>query len=160
VEDNRSNRAPVALCADDVHGRVERTKSHADRRRHSIGVNPRPACPRERDSMIEESHGLAISLWRSVCEERKRSGDIGWGVQRSIGALLEPRDNIGKRSLERPHRALSRVAAATVGRVFADVRSRKDRSSHPDRDQKKRDCAQREDCASPQAPASYIQTTD
>jgi hypothetical protein len=91
-------------------------------------------------------------------EKGERARNIGWRAKRAICPLLESGNDVGKRLLERSNRALRHILAP-VG-AFADFRSRKDRSSHPDRNEKKRDCAQREDCASPQAPASYIQTTD
>lgn len=158
VQNDRSNRACAAFCLDDVERRVKRTKGYAHWILHRTGVDPNLARPCEWDSVGEENDRLIVSLRCPRGEKRERAGDIRWSTQRAIRPLLQAGNDIREGLLEASNGALRHILAPV--RVLADFRPWKDRRSHPDRDEKKRDCAQREDCASPQAPASYIQTTD
>jgi hypothetical protein len=86
-----------------------------------------------------------------------------FGVGRSIeGAgclVVESLRLIEDRPLERPHRAFGGAGPIGIGSHVRAGGARQRRCSDPDRDEKKRDRGQREDCASPQAPASYMEAT-
>jgi len=73
--------------------------------------------------------------------------------------FVEAFNRIRDRSRKRPDRCFRDPRLLAVGSDVEVSGTREGGSSDPQRNQKKRDRRHREDCASPQGPASYIEAT-
>ncbi len=143
----------------DVERGIERAEAHADRCPQCVGIDSHLTGPRERAILVDEHHRLSI-LTRCPRSDVRESGfGIGRSIEGAARLFVESLHLIGDRPLERPYRAIGGGGLFGVASQVRAGGTGQRRCSDPDRDEKKRDRSHREDCASPQAPASYIETT-
>ena len=160
MKNNRRNSTPVATNLHDVESGIEGTERHADWIHQRIGIDPCLSRPGERTVVIEHDYRFIIALRRAAVEKRKGCRGMRRGIESCAGAIVQTLERLRQRSLERAERAFGGFCAVTLIPGRAARGARNCWSSDPDRDEKERDCGEREDCAPSQTPASYILTTD
>jgi hypothetical protein len=110
--------------------------------------------------VIEDHHRFAIPLRRPAVEEREGLRHVRGGIERTGRTIVQTLERFGQGPLEGANGAFRSPSALGFVPGRAPRGSWDCWSSDPNRDEKEGDRRQREDCASSQAPASYIQTTD
>ncbi len=159
MKDCRCDSAPISARLHNIERRIEWAESHAQWSRDAVGIDPHLARPRERTVVIEQHDRLIRLSRRARGDMIERTRLINRRRERARGPLIETLDGVRDSPLERSHRAFRRTCSLAVGRSAGARGARQRGGSYPHRHQEKRDGGQREDCASPQAPASYIETT-
>ena len=109
--------------------------------------------------MLEEHDRFSFLSRCPRCEVRKGALYICRSAECAGRLFVEALNRIRDRSLECPDCRFRGPRLLAVGSDVDVSGAREGGSSDPQRNQKKRDRGQREDCASPQAPASYIEAT-
>jgi len=151
--------APISTSSHHVERGIKGTEGDADRGGERVRIDSHFAGPRERTIVLEEHDRFSILSRCPRCEVPKGALYIDRSAECAARLFVEALNRIRDRSLERPHRCFRGPRLVAVG---GDVNVRgagEGGSSDPHRNQKKRDRGQREDCASPQGPASYIEAT-
>ena len=151
--------APISTSSYRVERGIKRAEGDADRVGERVRIDSHFAGPREGPIVLEEHHRFSFLLRCPRCEVPEGALCIDRSAECAGRLFVETLNRIGDRSLERPHRYFRGRRLVGIGSDVDVGGAREGGSSDPHRNQKKRDRGQREDCASPQGPASYIEAT-
>jgi hypothetical protein len=159
MQHDRRDSAPISTSSYHVERGIKGAEGDADWGGERVRIDSHFAGPREGPIVLEEHDRFSFL---SRCPRREVPEGalcIDRSAERACRLFVEALNRIRDRSLERPHRYFHGTRLLGVGSAVDVGGPRKGGSSDPHRNQKKRDRGQREDCASPQGPASYIEAT-
>ena len=151
--------APISTSPYHVERGIKRAERDADRGGKRVRIDSHFAGPREGTTVLEEHDRFSFLSRCPRCEVPKGALYIDRSVERAARLLVEALNRIRDRSLKCPDCGFRGSRLLAVGSAVDVSGAREGGSSDPHGNQKKRDRGQREDCASPQGPASYIEAT-